>query len=188
MFVFFCCPRKEMGVSKNNGTPKSSILIGISIINHPFLGALPLFLETPKSRGKTQHRPKVFPSGALPGVFQKINTHKGFHIGNALRVLKPLLRFNKWECQRGPMDLVESYLVFQLSISVSKHHLFEEFCEKKSQGVHPGRLTAGTYTSPMKRKENDLKQTSRELCAKMLILRGVFIGQNTSKPRSRCFY
>ena len=37
----------QMGVSKNNGTPKSSILIGFSIINHPFWGT-PLFLETPK--------------------------------------------------------------------------------------------------------------------------------------------
>ena len=27
-----------MDVSENNGTPKSSILIGISIINHPFWG------------------------------------------------------------------------------------------------------------------------------------------------------
>ena len=27
-----------MGVSKNSGTPKSSILIGFSIINHPFWG------------------------------------------------------------------------------------------------------------------------------------------------------
>ena len=27
-----------MGVSKNGGTPKSSILIGFSIINHPFWG------------------------------------------------------------------------------------------------------------------------------------------------------
>ena len=38
-----------VAVSKNSGTPKSSILIiliGISIINHPFLG-VPLFLETP---------------------------------------------------------------------------------------------------------------------------------------------
>ena len=26
--------------------------------------------------------------------------------------------------------------------------------------IHPGRLTAGTYKSPMKRKENDLNQTS----------------------------
>ena len=35
-----------MGVSKNAGTPKSSILIGFSIINHPFWGT-PTFLETP---------------------------------------------------------------------------------------------------------------------------------------------
>ena len=28
----------DLGVSKNNGTPKSSILIGFSIINHPFWG------------------------------------------------------------------------------------------------------------------------------------------------------
>ena len=27
-----------MDVSKNSGTPKSSILIGVSIINHPFYG------------------------------------------------------------------------------------------------------------------------------------------------------
>ncbi len=27
-----------VGVSKNNGTPKSSILIGFSIVNHPFWG------------------------------------------------------------------------------------------------------------------------------------------------------
>ena len=35
-----------MGVSKNNGTPKSSISIGFFIINHPFWG-VSLFLETP---------------------------------------------------------------------------------------------------------------------------------------------
>ena len=34
-----------MGVSENSGTPKSSILIGFSIINHPFWGT-PIF-ETP---------------------------------------------------------------------------------------------------------------------------------------------
>ena len=31
-----------MGVSENSGTPKSSILIGFSIINHPFWGT-PIF-------------------------------------------------------------------------------------------------------------------------------------------------
>ena len=29
---------EDMGVSENRGTPKSSILIGFSIINHPFWG------------------------------------------------------------------------------------------------------------------------------------------------------
>ena len=34
-----------MGVSSNRGTPKSSILIGFSIINHPFWGT-PIFGNT----------------------------------------------------------------------------------------------------------------------------------------------
>ena len=34
-----------MDVSENNGTPKSSILIGFSIINHPFCGT-PIFGNT----------------------------------------------------------------------------------------------------------------------------------------------
>ena len=34
-----------MGVSVNGGTPKSSILIGFSIINHPFWGT-PIFGNT----------------------------------------------------------------------------------------------------------------------------------------------
>ena len=34
-----------MAVSKNNGTPKSSILIGLFIINHPFWGT-PIFGNT----------------------------------------------------------------------------------------------------------------------------------------------
>ena len=34
---------KHVGVSKNSGTPKSSILIGFSLINHPFWGKTPYF-------------------------------------------------------------------------------------------------------------------------------------------------
>ncbi len=36
------CVYIDMGVSKNRGTPKSSILIGFSMINHPFWGT-PIF-------------------------------------------------------------------------------------------------------------------------------------------------
>ena len=37
--------KNNMGVSENSGTPKSSILIGFSIINHPFWG-IPIFGNT----------------------------------------------------------------------------------------------------------------------------------------------
>ena len=39
------CKFEDMGVSKNRGTPKSSILIRFSIINHPF-GGTPIFGNT----------------------------------------------------------------------------------------------------------------------------------------------
>ncbi len=45
----------HLGVSKNNGTPKSWILIGFSIINHPFSGT-PIFGNTHlKIRKRLQH-------------------------------------------------------------------------------------------------------------------------------------
>ena len=47
-----------MGVSKNRGTPKSSILIGFCIINHPFWGNIWLSLET---IGPVLHWPKTHP-------------------------------------------------------------------------------------------------------------------------------
>ena len=40
----------EMGVSKNRGTPKSSISIGCSIINHPLWGT-PIFGNTQMAQG-----------------------------------------------------------------------------------------------------------------------------------------
>ena len=49
--TFFCHQREplsNMGVSKNRGgPPKSSILIGFSIIKHPFWGPTPIFGLTP---------------------------------------------------------------------------------------------------------------------------------------------
>ena len=35
-YIYTCIYDYHMGVSKNRGTPKSSILIGFSIVNHPF--------------------------------------------------------------------------------------------------------------------------------------------------------
>ena len=60
-----------MGVSKNNGTPKSSILIGFSIINHPFWGT-PIFGNTHivlsfplDSRYPRSHRDNLRPDDSL---------------------------------------------------------------------------------------------------------------------------
>ena len=36
-----------MDVSENSGTPKSSILMGVSIINHPFWGIYPYLWKRP---------------------------------------------------------------------------------------------------------------------------------------------
>ena len=84
-----CCQLHQVGVSKNNGTPKSSILIGCSIINHPFWGT-PMFGNTQvdirghaswKARivsGQIRSRPKTRPislkvgSGLDPGCFREI--------------------------------------------------------------------------------------------------------------------
>ena len=45
MWIAYIYNYVHLGVSKNSGTPKSSILIGFSIINHPFWGT-PIFGNT----------------------------------------------------------------------------------------------------------------------------------------------
>ena len=47
--IIFQVALSLLDVSKNRSTPKSSILIGFSIINHPFWVFFPLFLGTPYS-------------------------------------------------------------------------------------------------------------------------------------------
>ena len=50
-FALHCQPCFHVDVSKNRGTPKSSILIGLSIINHPF-GNTHVLTFTAKSLGE----------------------------------------------------------------------------------------------------------------------------------------
>ena len=55
-----------MGVSSNGGTPKSSILIGFSIINHPFWGFPPIFGNTHIVKlQRPETRPIFFPEGDI---------------------------------------------------------------------------------------------------------------------------
>ena len=95
-----------LGVSKNRGTPKSSILIGFSIINHPFWG-YPCFLETP-----------IFTC-----IYHKTLTiHVGFP-ENIVRVflgIPEVLSFDPWSHHR-----------LVLSLGCTQHHLALSF-----QGFH----------------------------------------------------
>ena len=59
-------PSSQMDVSENSGTPKSSILIGFSIINHPFWGT-PIF-------GNTQIHPDDL--ACIFSLAQPLSTHK----------------------------------------------------------------------------------------------------------------
>ena len=68
MFIFPGVPfLKHMDVSENSGTPKSSNLIGFSIINHPFWGT-PIFGNTHISE---QLPIRVDPAELLPCLIQK---------------------------------------------------------------------------------------------------------------------
>ncbi len=63
---------QHMGVSKNNGTPKSSILMGFSITNHPFLGTpVPLFLGWHPCNTFTYTNWTLNPRGLLEGTWHQ---------------------------------------------------------------------------------------------------------------------
>ena len=61
-------------VSKNNGTPKSSILIGVFIINHLFWGT-PIF-------GNIQLYPLLF-FGVISPYLVTYNDYLGAHLGES---------------------------------------------------------------------------------------------------------
>ena len=81
-----------MGVSKNRGTPKSSILIGLPSVNHPFWGT-PIFGNT---------RVNLFFVVSL-GVFDEFCEKK---------VSARFLKFDSLSCLKAipnfPMSLVEA--------------------------------------------------------------------------------
>ena len=55
-----------MGVSLNGGTPKSSILIAFSIINHPFWGCSPYSWKYPDSEVNVSGPPIYITQGGFP--------------------------------------------------------------------------------------------------------------------------
>ena len=67
-----------MGVSKNNGTPKSSILIGFSIINHPFWDT-PIFGNPHILSFDSDIRSQLSNSWLETSFFVQFEIHGSFH-------------------------------------------------------------------------------------------------------------
>ena len=82
----------DMGVSKNNGTPKSSTLIGFSIINHPFWGR-PIFGN---HHIKFLGCKKMFPSTQLPSCLSKVQPPPPNLCSRVLRPARPAHCFYIW--------------------------------------------------------------------------------------------
>ena len=78
-----------MGVSNYNGTPKSSILIGISIIFTIHFGGPPLFLETPTYpwNPKAKHL-RMDGSLVISNYFRNVKIGNHHPIENANHLLK----------------------------------------------------------------------------------------------------
>ena len=74
----------EIGVSKNRGTPKSSILIGFSLINHPFWGT-PIFGNTQMFLGFLGWVAPTFPLQPWPPLIQ-LNSTGGSIFPSSLRI------------------------------------------------------------------------------------------------------
>ena len=86
-----CSPFPVMDVSENSGTPKSSILIGFSIINHIFWG-YPYFWKHPNSDHQDYH---IFGSASLETFICHCSYWKGgqpnishFHPGKFNMVIR----------------------------------------------------------------------------------------------------
>ena len=85
-----------MGVSKNNGTPKSSILIGFSIIfTIHFGGKIPLFLVQHPYIGFSQI------AGSSMEMCVKVSPFRGW---NCFKALKAVYDHPGQEAQRGLAD------------------------------------------------------------------------------------
>ena len=112
---------KDMGVSENGGTPKSSILIGFSLINHPFwdspiLGNPHISLYTPRC---TPH--PIDSHGAHRFFPWSISVYKIFHTFKSTRLNRVQFeRFEPWPAGKRPAT---SSIQPQGSSVASRHSL-----------------------------------------------------------------
>ena len=110
-------PFQELGVSENSGTPKSSILIGFSIINHPTMG-VPLFLETPNCDS-------LFLQESESPFWRLNSLNSSFRVLNFFTSMRE--RVEAQNAKSELVDMVWTFEVFEFSDGCNK------FCKIQSQ-------------------------------------------------------
>ena len=94
-------PFLNLGVSKNSGTPKSPILKGVSIINHPFWGT-PIFWKPPFTTVHDAISEKVNQTYYLPnaGQFEGPIFYGTLRIQNTQQKNSPSLPIENTGCRK----------------------------------------------------------------------------------------
>ncbi len=106
-----------MGVSKNNGTSKSSILIGFSLINHPFWGFSPYFwvdIHITPGPYKVHDRPIGKPMEKLIGhpTSPPLSSPRFEAIGHGCPPCRQSKYFQAWKTNRqGSKEPIKRYVV-----------------------------------------------------------------------------
>ena len=95
-----------MDVSENSGTPKSSILIGFSIKNHPFWGIYPYFWRHPYQFLKKHIISSFLPTqlhleirliwSQLPSCENPVGWYSDLHLPKSLTPVSTMLRTGWW--------------------------------------------------------------------------------------------
>ena len=136
----------HMGVSKNNGTPKSSILIGFSIINHPFWGT-PIFgnihiifakkqRNLKQCRNSLQHHQRErdsaleFDPASLPRLTLGPWVNLKGISPNPIRSLKRSQQVCPWK-----------YAFYPKMKGLSPNHPFSGWSKAWNKGSHAGRVS-----------------------------------------------
>ena len=106
---------RYLGVSKNRGTPKSSILIGFSIINHPFWGTtifgnihlvLPIHL-----RGRLR-RHLVLGASSADNFSRRTSLSSSTRVFCAARIPRMLLKTNGFVICCCPISYICMYILY----------------------------------------------------------------------------
>ena len=112
----FRCWKRFMGVSKNGGTTKSSIVIGFSVINHPFWGT-PIFGNTHinKTHGLLDAEKHRFPSfPKFPRYRKFIQKAASDHTERTEKKISEKQQQKVFFCQRRPCGDFITLRFFQM--------------------------------------------------------------------------